>query len=115
MLPFHLLKVNKNVPNSAGWNSYFEHPSEFRSTLFPSGAFNKPLEPAAVSRVNAAVVSAADRRLAANLAVLDQASDSSGYSVTFMTIRPAQWAWPLTSQCGLRLQQQARVIVYFTH
>ena len=83
---FHLLKVNKNVPNSVGWNSYFEHPSEFRSTLFPSGAFNKPLEPAAVSRVNAAVVSAADRRLAANLAVLDQASDSSGYSVTFMTM-----------------------------
>ena len=50
-----------------------EHPSEFRSPLFPNGAFNKPLEPAAVSAVNAAVVGADDRRLAANLAVLDQA------------------------------------------
>ena len=69
----NLLKVNKNVPLTVGWNSYFEHPSEFRSTLFPNGAFNKPLEPSAVSKVNAAVVSAADRRLAANLAVLDQA------------------------------------------
>ena len=65
--------VNKNVTASVGWNSYFEHPSEFRSALFPNGAFNKPLEPAAVSRVNAAVVSSNDRCLAANLAVLDQA------------------------------------------
>ena len=42
--------------------------------MFPNGASNKPLEPSAVSRVNAAVVNATDRKLAANLAALDQVS-----------------------------------------
>ena len=69
----HRTKVSKSAPDSASWKSYFEHPSEFRSSLFANGASNKPLEPSAVSRVNAAVVNAADRKLAANLAALDQA------------------------------------------
>ena len=84
----HPTKVTKSDPDSTGWKSYFEHPSEFRSTLFPNGASNKPLEPSAVSRVNAAVVNATDRKLAANLAALDQARVKPVILQRFQNIAP---------------------------
>ena len=56
--------------------------------MFPNGASNKPLEPSAVSRVNAAVVNATDRKLAANLAALDQARVKLVILQRFQNIAP---------------------------
>ncbi len=66
------IKAVQKSTSATTRRSYFVPPALFKSRLFPGGPTNKPLEPAAVGKVNSLVVGTDVRTLAAHLAKTDQ-------------------------------------------